>query len=190
MLTRWWFRRGTPDDPGERGRFTRLARIVRARPAALDPLRTRELPSQDFESAWRSAFKRRVLVMLVVRRALGRRHRSPARAAAGVSARDAVGAGAGISRNRRFIPKPSAATSSIATARSWPIRWTPIRSRPIRSLVEDAASTARRRVRRARRLRRQGPRRSRSRNCPDRAGSSTFAARARSRPSRSIASPR
>ena len=63
MFTRLFFRRGT--GPNGRGRFTALARVVRARPSTLDPLRDTETPAASFERTWRPAVKQRVVILLV-----------------------------------------------------------------------------------------------------------------------------
>jgi hypothetical protein len=63
MFTRLFFRRGT--GPNGRGRFTALARVLRARPSTLDPLRDTETPAASFERTWRPAVKQRVVILLV-----------------------------------------------------------------------------------------------------------------------------
>src|SRR6185503_21194528 len=66
MLTKWFYRRRPDEDPSVRGQFTRLARLVRTRPADLDPLREHDRPDAAFESAWRTGVKKRVGVVIVL----------------------------------------------------------------------------------------------------------------------------
>src|SRR5262245_61755333 len=66
MLTKWFYRRRRDEDPSVRGQFTRLARVIRTRPADLDPLRESDRPDASFEAAWRANVKRRVGVVLAL----------------------------------------------------------------------------------------------------------------------------